>query len=108
MLKIRRFHNRLLILNGRCGADRGIGGYTRIDTTGPSTVDYVVTTPRLFKVFESLKIHGKVPESDHLLISFSIVSKLSQTNERHTRAGIIPNEWHPQKKFLWCESENDP
>ena len=94
----------LLIVNGRCGDDRGIGGYTRIDTTRSSIVDYVMANPRLFKSFESFTIHGKLPESDHLPISFSIQC-LPQTKERHTSAGIIPNEWQPQTKFLSCESD---
>ena len=63
-----------------------------------------MTNPRLFKSIESFKIHGKLPESDHLPISFSIQC-LSQTNERHTSAGITSNEWQPQTKFLWCESD---
>ena len=38
----------LLIFNGRLGQDRGIGEYTRDDTTGWSVVDYVIGTPLLF------------------------------------------------------------
>ena len=33
-----------MILNGRVGSDKGVGDYTRTDTTGNSVVDYVITT----------------------------------------------------------------
>ena len=32
----------LLIINGKVGKDKGIGGFSRVDTTGRSTVDYMI------------------------------------------------------------------
>ena len=40
----------ILILNGRIGHDRGIGEFTRDDTTGKSVVDYAIGTPKLFNL----------------------------------------------------------
>ena len=44
----------MLILNGRVGRDKDIGEFTRDDTTGKSVVDYVISTPKLFKIFECM------------------------------------------------------
>ena len=41
---------RLLIINGKLGSDKGIGAFTRIDTTGMSVVDYMIGSPQLFAV----------------------------------------------------------
>ena len=38
----------LVIFNGRLGADKGTGEYTRVDTTGCSVIDYFVGSPALF------------------------------------------------------------
>ena len=46
-------------------SDRGIGAFTRIDTTGTSVVDYMVGSPQLFAVTSNFHIHGKFAESDH-------------------------------------------
>ena len=63
----------LLIINGRISEDTGIGEYTRYDHLGsPSVVDYVLANARLFKQFNYFKVQPKVPESDHLPITFSI------------------------------------
>ena len=32
----------MLIMNGRCGADQGVGKYTRVDPSGFSVIDYVL------------------------------------------------------------------
>ena len=55
----------LLILNGRVGNDKGIGELTRVDTTGCSTVDYMICNPELFDVIKDFTNLPKVPESDH-------------------------------------------
>ena len=60
----------LLIFNGRLGQDRGIGEYTRDDTTGRSVVDYVIRTPLLFLMVNDFRVLPKFPESDHKAIAF--------------------------------------
>ena len=68
----------LLYLNGRLGSDRGIGAFTRIDTTGTSVVDYIIGSPQLFAVTSNFYIHGKFTESDHVPLSISVNSKRCQ------------------------------
>ena len=94
----------LLIVNGRLGEDKGAGGYTRIDTTGCSVVDYVIANPRLFSSIKSFAINGKMPESDHLAISFSIRC-LSQINACNASTEMNLKEWQPQKKIRWQKSD---
>ena len=53
---------RLLVLSGRLGSDKGIGAFTRIDTTGTSVVDYTIGSPQLFAISSNFFIHGKFPE----------------------------------------------
>ena len=62
----------MLIINGTCGTDTGVGGYTRVDTTGSSTVDHAICSPGLFLCVNDFHIHGKFPESDHLPVSLSL------------------------------------
>ena len=65
----------LYIVNGRMGADLGVGGYTRVDTTGKRPVDYLLATLVTFTMITDLRIHPKTPESGHLPISFNISYK---------------------------------
>ena len=97
----------LLIVNGRLGDDKGIGGFTRIDTTGSSVVDYVITNPRLFPLITSFAINSKMSESDHLAISFSLgcVPQITMSRENND---INLKYWQPQKKFHWRESDLTP
>ena len=57
------------------GADLGVGGYTRVDTTGKSLVDYLRATLVTFIMITDLRIHPKTPESGHLPISFNFSYK---------------------------------
>ena len=65
----------LYIVNGRMGADLGVGGYTRADTTGKRPVDYLLATLVTFTMITDLRIHPKTPESGHLPIIFNISYK---------------------------------
>ena len=62
----------MLILNGRLGADKGIGRYTRMADNSASVVDYVIVTPDLFDDVGQFQVNNKFHESDHLPISFSL------------------------------------
>ena len=46
----------LLLINGSLGDDKGIGEFTRVDTTGCSTVDYMFCNPELFDIIEDFMI----------------------------------------------------
>ena len=59
----------LLILNGRAGKDKGIGNFTRVDTTGRSIVDYMVVSPQHLELVSDFAIANACPESDHIPIS---------------------------------------
>ena len=88
----------LYIVNGRMGADLGVGGYTRVDTTGKSLVDYLLATPATFTMITDLRIHPKTPESDHLPISFNISYKQTLgrnfgTQDRST--------WQLHQRYSW-------
>ena len=91
----------LFITNGRVGDDWGIGGFTRIDTTGKSVVDYLLTTPTTFSMIRDFCIHNKVPESDHLPISFSMSYKGEA--EKKTRSEEYTT-WHSHSKYTWDKS----
>ena len=67
----------MLILNGRLGRDKGIGEFTRDDTTGKSVVDYVISTPKLLQLVKDFLVHDKFPESDHRPISLSLLTARS-------------------------------
>ena len=86
----------ILILNGRIGHDRGIGEFTRDDTTGKSVVDYAIGTPMLFNLVRDLRVHRKFPESDHRPISLSIMATCIVSNSRNRP----PVEWEPHAKYI--------
>ena len=73
----------ILILNGRIGHDKGIGEFTRDDTTGKSVVDYAIATPKLFKLVRDLRVHRKFLESDDRPISLSIMTTCIVSNSRN-------------------------
>ena len=62
----------LLILNGCVGSDKGMGEYTRMDTTGNSVVDYVINSFKAFPLFGRFAVQTKLPESDHRPVVFCI------------------------------------
>ena len=88
----------LFIMNGRVGHDRGVGGFTRIDTTGKSVVDYLLTTPPTFAMIRDFCIHNKVPESD---ISFSMAYKGESENKSRSEECTT---WHSHYKYMWDKS----
>ena len=66
----------LLILNGRVGKNKGIGNFTRVDTTGRSKVDNMVVSPQLLdSVASDFAIANACPESDHLPLSLYLRCK---------------------------------
>ena len=93
----------MLILNGRIDRDKGIGDFTRDDTTGKSVVDYVISTPKLFKLVQNFRIHGKFPESDHRPISLPLLTARNVTGCKE----IHPVEWKPHNKYVWSRGDLD-
>ena len=93
----------MLILNGRLGADKGIGRCTRIADNSSSVVDYVIATPDLFDHIDQFQVNSKFPESDHLPISFSLKTILSMTQDTDSE---VPG-WEPTKRYKWSPYQLD-
>ena len=94
----------LIILNGRVGSDKGVGEYTRMETTGNSVVDYVITTTNAYSLIDNFKIHSKLPDSDHRPIEFSL-----KCNSDMRKNGVNIQDqqceangvWVDQYKYVW-------
>ena len=94
----------LLIINGRLGSDKGIGEFLRVDTTGCSTVDYMLCNPDLFSQIIYFDIENKVPESDHCGLAISIKGNAPIKDN----AADNKSAWTCHKKYLWltCDLQN--
>ena len=87
----------MLIINGRLGRDNGIGDFTRVDTTGCSTVDYMICNPSLFQCIRDFAVESKLPESDHRGLSISLNCNVPfKIDTADTQV-----EWTSQRKYLW-------
>ena len=62
----------IVIFNGRTGTGKGVGEYTRVDTTGCSVVDYMIGSTSLLDRIINFTILPKFPESDYRPITGSI------------------------------------
>ena len=87
----------LLILNGRTGKDKGIGNFTRVDTTGRSIVDYMVVSPQLLELVSDFAIANACPESDHIPLSLYLRCKSEKTYSCKTRYSA----WEYDTKYMW-------
>ena len=85
----------LLIINGRVGQDKGIGDFTQFDTTGRSTVDYMICNPEFLSIIHDFMIEPKFPESDHCGLSIKIHCKARNTSKVETSY----SDWAPLKKL---------
>ena len=93
----------LIILNGRVGRDKGIGKFTRIDTTGNSVVDYLICRPESAHLVCYFNVHQRFPESDHLPVVFSLRHRENCTcNDGPVHQS---NNWQNTFKYVW--SVND-
>ena len=88
----------LLVVNGRIGRGKGIGDFTRDDTTGRNIDDYMICNPELFSIIDNLTIEPRVPESDHRGLSL----KLTCNSIRNSRTA--PN-WTLHKRFIWSNDD---
>ena len=59
-------------MNGRVGADKGLGKYTFVGSKGSSVVDYVLSSQDLFKSIAHFEVNDPNIISVHCLITFSI------------------------------------
>ena len=87
----------MLIINGRLGRDKCIGDFIRVDTTGCSTVDYMICNPNLFRCIRDFAVESKLPESDHRGCSISLNCNVPFKVD--TADTLV--EWTSQRKYLW-------
>ena len=106
----------LVIFNGKLGADKGTGEYTRVDTTGCSVIDYFVGSPALFDIESIFCEKPKIPESDHrpleCFLSSSSISKGHDMNHpsfdkwlSHVRYKLSSAELHTLTKTM-CDMQS--
>ena len=93
----------LVMINGRIGSDRGIGGFTRIAETGCSVVDYALCNARLFRHIQQFDIEPKLPESDHRGLGISLSCNIPPLPIEGEN--VKTHKWLPLKKYKW-DSEN--
>ena len=86
----------MFILNRRWDRDRTIGKYTRSDVSGSGVIDYVICTTEMHKLMGNFEIGGKFPESDHMLIAFSI-----NTGTPVMMINASTLKWAPIERFNW-------
>ena len=61
----------LKIVNGRCGDDAGIGGFTNMSSNGNSLIDYVICSYELFPFISEFIVHDVYTCSTHAPIQIS-------------------------------------
>lgn len=96
--------NGLRICNGRLGADKNVGKFTFIGSMGRSLVDYVVTTPNLFKSIVKFKICDPNILSDHCVVEFSICQNKDSYTIQHEETDTYECL---NKKYSWDDAKRD-
>ena len=88
----------MFIANGRLGRDKGVGSLTFISNNrGTSIVDYLVGTPKTIMLIENFGIETKLPESDHMPITFTLnCTFFSESNELAHKSN-----WFNQFSYHW-------
>ena len=88
----------LIILNGRVHEDKGIGKFTRTDTTGNSVVEYLISQPESTDLLTYFDVHTKFPESDHLPLVFSLRHRAKSRSEGPVHQS---NDWDSVYRYVW-------
>ena len=89
----------LIIFNGRLGADKNKGEYTRVDTTGCSVIDYFVGSASVLDIVVNFSVKPKFPESDHRPLECSLACPIT-LNGCDTNGPSL-GEWLPHIKYKW-------
>ena len=89
---------RMFIVNGRIGRDRGVGSISFISNyRGTSLVDYLIATPKTFMLVKDFGFESKLPDSDHLPMTFSLnCAFFSESNKV-----LHKSKWCNQIKYQW-------
>lgn len=86
--------NGLMIVNGRAGADRGVGNLTCIKYNGSSLVDYLLINENSFGNIIEFEVTPR-SESDHFPLTFTI----STTDVNKTDAALGQNYIHNENTY---------
>ena len=90
------------IMNGRVGADRGVGKFTFVGSRGSSLVDYVLTSQDLFQYVSKFEVEDPNIISDHCLISFSF-----DFGNEELQDSLPENYEYVDGKFVWKSEFRD-
>ena len=91
------------ILNGRFGADKGIGAYTCTSTRGASTIDYAIASPSLSPLIKNVYVDNfdSCLSDVHSAICLSLVYRnLNCTDPKYTDVNIVHGSKHCHEKFV--------
>ena len=92
----------LLIMNGRLPGNSDIAFTCECNSKGSSTVDYFVGSASLLPDCVRLKVHPKVPESDHRPISLSLKCDVRSVSED---SSVIKSSWTESSKYKYSPSD---
>ena len=90
------------IMNGRVGADRGVGKFTFVGSRGSSLVDYVLASQDLFQYVSKFEVEDPNIISDHCLISFSFAFGNEELQD-----SLPENYKYVDGKFVWKSEFRD-
>ena len=90
------------IMNGRVGADRGVGKFTFVGSRGSSLVDYVLASQDLFQYVSKFEVEDPNIISDHCLISFSFAFGNEELQD-----SLPENYEYVDGKFVWKSEFRD-
>ena len=96
--------NNLRICNGRVGADKGIGKFTFVGSTGCSVVDYVLVSLDLLNHLTHFEICPPNILSDHCAILFSV--KCTENKNRNDQV-FQGHDDTISKKYVWNINEKE-
>ena len=92
----------LRIMNGRHGNDNGKGEFTFVSSTGRSLVDYVVTSPTIFKNVSHFEVGSPNEHSDHCPVLFTLNINMHNTeSEQHLVADCVEKHSDVNTRFVW-------
>ena len=95
----------LLIINGRVGKDKGIGKFTRIESTRKSVVDYMICTPRIMQEISDFEVCPELPESDHLALALSIKVMSRGEEPKSSENSHQSWDWMSCHKYEWTSAD---
>jgi hypothetical protein len=97
----------LRIMNGRIGADAGVGKYTYVGSAGCSLVDYVISSVDIMRLFHSFEVTDPNILSDHCEVRFSLLQNNYEFIEEVTETVNNKNNEYIKFKYKWNTMHTD-